>query len=72
VNSRISALESVGVSARDSASALWLAVLVAGSSTLAVDQSLRTKPLTELVKVFPSVSCAYRIFNPPEILWIAH
>jgi transcriptional regulator of nitric oxide reductase len=38
---------------------LWLAVLVlvVGSSTLAADQALRTKPLTELVKhLFPSVS----------------
>ena len=35
----------------------WLAVVVAGSSTLAFGQSLRTKPLQELVKhLFPSVS----------------
>ncbi len=36
---------------------LWLAVLVAGSATLTAQPSLRTKPLTELVKhLFPSVS----------------
>jgi transcriptional regulator of nitric oxide reductase len=36
---------------------LWLALLVAGSSTLATDQSLRTKPLIEIAKhLFPSAS----------------
>ena len=36
---------------------VWLVLLVAGSSTLAFGQSLRTKPLPELVKhLFPSVS----------------
>jgi transcriptional regulator of nitric oxide reductase len=36
---------------------LWLALLVASSSTLAAGQSLRSKPLIELVKhLFPSAS----------------
>jgi transcriptional regulator of nitric oxide reductase len=36
---------------------LWLAVLVAASSTLVANQSLRAQPLAELVKhLFPSVS----------------